>query len=386
MKEVQLTNAQARRFMLRLHGLVGEHVFEGKQGVLDFVRQCGCIQFDPIDVCGKNPELVLQSRVAGFRKSMLNELLYTDRVLVDYFDKQLAIIPVEDWPYFAQERAKHSTFGRSREVAEEAADAVRAAFAEREFLCARDLGMDEKVDWYWSASTLSRVVLETLYFRGELGVHHKQGTIKHYAPTARLFPGVHHLPDPHADDVDAYREWQTLRRIGAVGLLWNRGSDAFLCVDEHKNGGRAKSFERLIADDMLIRVQVEGIDEPLYASRRDEALLDEVASGTEYAPRMELIAPLDNLMWDRKLIAKLFGFAYSWEIYTPADKRQYGYYVLPLLRGESFVGRVEAVADRKAKVLNVKGVWWEGKKYQGELRKCLKRFARFNDCKEIAGL
>jgi uncharacterized protein YcaQ len=106
---IQLTNRQARQFLLMKHGLLGEYKFSGKQGVLDFVRQVGCIQYDPIDACGKNAELVLHSRIKGFTKNMLAELLYQDRSLVDYPDKNLAIIPVEDWPYFERYRqaARH---------------------------------------------------------------------------------------------------------------------------------------------------------------------------------------------------------------------------------------------------------------------------------------
>lgn len=101
---MELTRAQARIFLLRKHGLLGPHRFEGKAGALQFVRQCGCIQFDPVDVCGKNAELTLQSRVKGMTKDMLSQLLYEDRRLVDYPDKQLSIIPVEDWPFFARYR------------------------------------------------------------------------------------------------------------------------------------------------------------------------------------------------------------------------------------------------------------------------------------------
>lgn len=386
MNTITLTQAQARRFLFRHHGLTGEHRFFGKEGVVDYVRQCGCIQFDPIDICGKNAELVLQSRVHGFTKPMLDALLYEDRKLVDYFDKNLAIFPVEDWPCFARERAKHQALGRSKEEVEAAAGKVREALLERECVCSRDLGMDEKVQWYWAPSNLGRAVLETLYFRGELCVHHKQGTQKYYAPAGRLLPGALLAAKDPNETPEQYRDWLTYRRIGAVGLLWNRASDAFLCVDGHKEGGRRAAFEALAGEGKLVAVRLDGMEEPLYARRADEALLREVAAGETYAPRMELIAPLDCILWDRKLIRRLFAFDYSWEIYTPAAKRQYGYYVLPIAYAERFVGRVEAIADRKSNVLRVNGVWWEGRTYKGELGKCLKRFARFNGLKTVEGL
>jgi len=386
MSTYTFTTEQARRYLLRHHGLIGEHRFHGKEGVLAYVRQCGCIQFDPIDVCGKNAELVLQSRVKDFGKAMLNDLLYTDRALVDYFDKNLAIFPVEDWPYFSRDRAWSEANGRSFDAVQAASEKVLALLAEKEYVSSRDLGMDEKVDWSWSATRLSRAVLESLYFRGVLCVHHKQGTNKFYAPTHRLLPKeIIEAPDPLPND-DDFRDFLILRRIGAVGMLWNRASDAFLCIRDRKGGGRAAAFRRLQETGQLIEITVEGIGEPLYAPARERALLDEIASGATYAPRMELIAPLDCLMWDRNLIEALFGFHYRWEIYTPEKSRQYGYYVLPLLRGEKLVGRVEAVADRKTNTLLFKNVWWEGRAYQGELKRCLKRFAKFNGCHTVAGI
>ena len=131
MQTFTLTNEQARRFLLRHHGLIGEHRFHGAEGVLRYIRQCGCIQFDPIDVCGKNAELVLQSRIKGFTKRMLFSLLYEDRRLVDYFDKNLSIFPIEDWPHFERERALNRARGRSMEEVNRVAPDVLALLAER---------------------------------------------------------------------------------------------------------------------------------------------------------------------------------------------------------------------------------------------------------------
>ena len=101
-----ITRQQARQFILSKQGLIGSYRFAGKDGAYDYVRQAGCIQYDPVDVCGKNAELTLQSRVKGFAKSMLYELLYEDRKLVDYADKELSIWPAEDWPCFSSYRAQ----------------------------------------------------------------------------------------------------------------------------------------------------------------------------------------------------------------------------------------------------------------------------------------
>ena len=105
-----ITKQQAGQFILAKQGLIGAWRFVGKDGAYEYVRQAGCIQYDPVDVCGKNAELTLQSRVKGFKKEMLRELLYKDRKLVDYADKELSLWPTEDWPYFSSYR------DRSREI------------------------------------------------------------------------------------------------------------------------------------------------------------------------------------------------------------------------------------------------------------------------------
>ena len=104
--------------------------------------------------------------------------------------------------------------------------------------------------------------------------------------------------------------------------------------------------------------------------------------------RCELIAPLDNMLWDRRLINSLFNFDYKWEIYTPKEQRKYGYYVLPLLYKDNFIGRVEAVCNRKVKTLAIKNIWYEKdvkqtKKLQTALDNCIYKFVDFNECEHI---
>ena len=108
-----LTRGQAARFILRKQGLLGRYRFEGKEGALAYVRQAGCIQYDPVDVCGRNAELTLHARVKGFAKETLADLLYRDRLLVDYSDKELSIWPREDWPYFSAYRERSKAHGAS---------------------------------------------------------------------------------------------------------------------------------------------------------------------------------------------------------------------------------------------------------------------------------
>ena len=390
-----LTNVQARNFMLLKHGLIGEHKFLGKQGVMDFIHQAGCIQFDPVDVCGKNAEITLQSRVKGFTKKMLADLLYKDRLLFDYLDKQLAIIQVIDWPYFERYREIARKNGLQFEGLDILEKEALSFIKDNGFVSSNELPLTGHIEWrsgiHWSGggkAKAARSVLEQLYSTGELIVHHKKGTRKYYdLATNHISIDILNTPDPLPDDFE-HMKWRVMRRIGAVGILWNRPSDAWLRIPGLKTDNRAAIFKDLIDNDSIIAVTVEGIKDTLYCLASDISLIESVLNNEKLKPRMEFIAPLDCFMWDRKLIQSLFGFSYTWEIYTPAHKRKYGAYTLPLLYGNALIGRVEVINERKTNTLVVKNIWFEDgvrqtKKLQMELDKCLKRFAKFNECNKI---
>ena len=135
-------------------------------------------------------------------------------------------------------------------------------------------------------------------------------------------------------------------------------------------------------------MRVEGLRFPLYLLSGDLPLMESVIAGqADQAARLEFLAPLDPMLWDRKLVEALWDYRYSWEIYTPAAKRKYGYYVLPMLYGDRLIGRIEPKADKKTKTLTVRNIWFEPdvrqtKKLSGLIGKAVQRLAKFNDCDE----
>ena len=394
---VQLSNRQARQFMLLKQGLLGDYRFVGKQGALSYVRQAGCIQFDPVDACGKNAELTLQSRVKNFTKQMLNDLLYKDRVLFDYPDKNLSILPVEDWPYFKRFREISIHGGTKFQDLPALEMMAKAYIREHGPVSSADLPVEGNIYWHshihwsgnWEGDTnAARAVLEHLYATGELVLHHKNGTRKYYDLANRhIAASLLEAPDPLPDEHE-HRKWRVLRRIGAVGMLWNRNSDAYLGIWDMKTSEREQVYQDLLREGRILPLQVEGIREPLYCRAEDAALLERVRQEEDYKPRCEFLAPLDCMLWDRKLIRAVFGFDYTWEIYTPPAKRKYGYYTLPVLFGDRLIGRIEAVSQPKAGVLTVKNLWFEDgvrqtKRLEHALEMRIKQFSKFNECGQI---
>ena len=235
-----ITKQQAARFILAKQGLIGSYRFIGKDGAYDYVHQAGCIQFDPVDVCGKNAELTLQSRVKGFTKSMLRELLYEDRKLVDYVDKELSIWPTEDWPYFASFRERSIQMSRTFEGMRELKEEAVAYIKKNGPVCSDTLPVEGEIYWHssmhWSGnwhkkSPAARSVLEQLYTDGELIIHHKNGSRKYYDLAEKhISAAVLKANNPCPNAID-FITWRVLRRIGAVGLLWDKSSTAFLGID-----------------------------------------------------------------------------------------------------------------------------------------------------------
>ena len=395
---ITMTREQAGRFILSKQGLLGKYRFAGKEGAYRYIRQAGCIQYDPVDVCGKNAELTLQSRVHGFTKKMLADLLYKDRLLVDYTDKELSVWPSEDWPYFSSYRDRSKTHGAGfpgiPELEEQAVSYIR----ENGPVSSDTLPIPGKVFWHssmhWSGnwhgtSPAARSVLEQLYTDGVLLIHHKTGSRKFYDLADKYFSrDLLEAGNPCPDEM-SFLQWRIRRRIGAVGLLWNRRSDAFLGI-EMTSDRRDEAFEKLEAAGAIRKTAVEGIRSPLYFLTEDLPLAEAVlADAVDRKPRLEFLAPLDPMLWDRKLIEAIWDYRYSWEIYTPAEKRKYGYYVLPMVYGEKMAGRIEAAADRKTETLVVKNIWYEPgirqtKKLNAAVDAAVGRLAKFNGCRLIA--
>ena len=391
--EIGITKQTAARYLLMKQGLFGDYTFEGKSGAYAYVRQAGCIQFDPVDSVGRNAELTLQSRVKGFRKKDLYSLLYRDRLLVDYFDKELAIIPTEDWPYFRKYRDLCRRNGQRFEGLAELEEQAVAYIRKHGYVSSATLPLSGNISWHssihWSGdwdggpTKASRSVLEQLYTAGELIIHHKDGARTYYDLAEKhIARELLEAEDPLPDVYD-YSKWRVKRRIGAVGMLWNRGSTAFLGIREMSPADRNRIFEELYADGETVQVHVEGIRTVFYVLREDVPLLEKAMNSTDTSHRCEFLAPLDPLLWDRALIEKIFDYQYTWEIYTPREKRKYGYYVLPVLYGERLVGRIEPVIVNGELV--VKGIWLEPgvrktRKLNQAINVRLKRFARFNDC------
>ena len=327
------------------------------------VDRLGSLQFDPLEVAGRNHDLTLLARVGGYRRAWTDGLLYRDRVLYETFNKMLCLVPTAELPWYRitwdRNRGEHAhaTFEQHAPLVEELLDRIR----EHGPMSSTDVEPRAAIDWYWRPTNQVRAILEALWEAGILVIERREGNRKVYDLTERLFP-----PDllaVHLPEDEQYRH-KLLSRYRGVGLLGATGEYMLFAGTGRTAKERAVHREELVACGELVPVTVEGFRGPRFVVASEIPMLDaaeaEVAAGGPMdGAGVAFLAPLDPLAWDRDLMRRLWDFDYVWEVYVPLAKRRWGYYVLPLLWGDRLVGRIEPRIDRATRTLRILGLWWE---------------------------
>jgi uncharacterized protein YcaQ len=198
--------------------------------------------------------------------------------------------------------------------------------------------------------------MEALFVTGRLGIARRDGNRRYYDLVERLFPSE--LLAQRVPKEESVRH-RLLSRHKAVGLM-GTGGGTDLVTGTSSAADRTALTAQLVDEGVLLPVRVDGLREQRYILAEELPLL-EAASLTPSgaSASVSFVAPLDPLLWDRRLLQRLFGFDYTWEIYTPAAKRRFGYYALPILFGDRFVGRIEPRLERRTRTLRVLGIWFE---------------------------
>jgi len=358
---IDLTNREARRFLLAKQGLWPPRALAGKDGIMAVFDRLACIQFDPLNVVGRNPDLVLQSRVGDYRPDALRELLYVERRLYDYWDKMMSILPMRDWPNLALLRARwHERHAERRAQLAAHVETALALVRQQGPMCSLDFkarhNLAWKTDWRWGPMRAAKVVLEMLGDTGELMVSHREGARRYYDLVERVLPDEV-AAQPSLADEEAYLNWRVARRCQGIGLIGpGLGGEAWGGVA--KAPQRARAIAALVERGEMAPLQIEGDPRTYHLLTRDLPYLEQARAGSS-TPHAAIVAPLDNLLWSRNLIERLFGFRYVWEVYKPARQRRYGYYVLPVLYDDRFVARFEPKLDRERGTVTILSWHWE---------------------------
>jgi uncharacterized protein YcaQ len=373
MDPIDVSAAGARRFLAQRHMLApARSQPAGLDGVRAVFERLGSIQFDPLGVAGRNHDLVLHARVRDYDPTWTNQLLYETRELFEAYNKGLSLLPTSELPWHRhtwdkfKDRHEDGAFARHADTVDHVLERIR----EEGPLCSLDFKRRGTVDWYWGPTSEVRLVLEALAEAGVIGLARRQGNRRYYDLIERLYPaGLLGEERPDREQ----RRHRLLSRYRAHGLLGNGGQSELwygigparsTVKDPPGTITRAELREELIEGGDLVPVTVEGVRGQRFVLGEEATALQQVAADADAGIELEgasvaFLAALDPLAWDRNLMRSLFDFDYVWEVYVPAAKRRWGYYVLPLLWGDRLVGRIEPRIDREADTIRVLGIWWQ---------------------------
>lgn len=370
MSEIRhVSDGVARRFLVLRHLLAPPRALPAEpESVLRVIDRLGTLQFDPLEVAGRNHDLILLARIAGYRREWTDHWLYEDRQLYETYNKGLSIVPTVELPWYRltwdRSHVHLSGEGEAFDVHAPLVEEILGRIRDGGELLPRDLGPREAIDWYWRPTNQVRAILEALAESGRLGIARRDGNLRVYDLIERLLP-AEVLADRRPEREQ--RLHRLLSRYRGNGLLAGGGQqELWSGMGPHDAVARADLRRELVDAGELIPVRVEGLRTERFIVGTELPFIDQAERELETdtppggaPPGVAFLAPLDPFCWDRDLLRRLYAFDYVWEVYVPAAKRRWGYYVLPILYRDRLVGRIEPRIDRRAGTLRILGLWWE---------------------------
>jgi uncharacterized protein YcaQ len=386
----RISTQTARQVLLAAQGLdrAPEHRAV-KADVLNAIRRMGILQIDTIHVVARSPYLVLWSRLGDYQSAWLDELL-VEGALFEYWAHAMCFLPIEDYPLYRRRMVdaiaeKDWPVKWAMKWSQEHPEVIERIRSHlRENGAVRSIEFENKNRpsggwWNWKEE---KDALEALFLTGELMIARRQNFQRVYDLRQRVLPG---WDDTNLPSTEEMRRTLILRAVRALGIAlpaWV--SDYF----RQPKNSMPKQLSALAAEGLLLPLEIEGIDMPAYAHPDQLDLIDEAASGRREPTLTTLLSPFDPLVSDRQRARDLFNFDYMIECYTPAAKRRYGYFTLPILHHGQLIGRLDPKAHRAGGVFEVKALHLEpgvtvSEELVNDLAAALRRLADWHKTPEL---
>ena len=354
---MRITPAAARHMLLAAQGLLAPPERPAaKADVLAAIRRMGGLQIDTIHIVARSPYLVLWGRLGAYEPAWLDELL-AEGALFEYWAHAACFLPSEDYGLFrrrmlSQRVETDSAYQWARANPEVAAAVLERVRAEGPLRVADFAGRGGGGGW-WDHKP-AKAALECLFDLGQLMIARREHFQRVYDLSERVLPGWDDAGTPGVDEVRRELLLRGARALGAAPARWM--PDYY----RQKNKRLALAEVARLADaGALIAVDVAGWPEPAYVHPDNLGLLEAAEAGALASSVTTLLSPFDPVVWDRERALELFDFHYRIEVYTPAEKRAYGYFTLPILHRGRLVGRLDPKAHRAEGVFEVRGLHLE---------------------------
>lgn len=350
-----LTLHQARLVNLAAQGLLTDPPsLAGKNDLLNAIQRIRVLQIDTIHVVARSSYFVLFSRVGNYQNCWLDEL-QSEKLIIEQWAHEASYIPIEDYPLHRQRTLEgsrrayfHGWAVENWDKVTAVLDAVRADGPLR----SADFKTEKRPGGWWNWK-FEKAALEYWFNEGSLLVIRRENFQRVYDLHERVLPDWKDIDLPPIEDVYRKLILKTVFALGVARPAWI--ADYFRLNKKIV----ANLLPGLIKDRELNEVAIEGWEEPALYIPDQEPLLQAALDGQLKAFRTTLLSPFDPLIWDRTRTRQLFNFEFSIECYLPAEKRTYGYFLLPILHKGELVGRLDAKAHRKEGVFEIKSLFLE---------------------------
>lgn len=388
----------ARRLILNSQLLDGQvQLPEGKEGVAQTIEKLGYVQIDTIAVIERAHHHTLWTRHANYDPEMLQELQAKDRRVFEYWGHAMSYVPMKDYRYYLPRMRNflesESNWAKDRlDKAQHAMEPVLERIREEGPLGSKDFepppGKKGGTWWDWKPA---KVALELLFWQGKLMISERCNFQKVYDLAERVLPdGI----DTRYPDDDELGRFFVRGALSAYGVAQEKEIQVFLQPGAARDSIFQAAGREVISTSLReladagevspLKIDEDGSRE-YYASTET---LEKAAHNQTAPAQVFLLSPFDNLIIQRDRTKRLFGFDYSLECYTPAPKRKYGYFVLPILWGNKLIGRLDPKAERKKKTLVIRSLMFEPgfntfDEFLPSFAAKLKEFARFNQCEKV---
>ena len=374
-----ITSKKARQLALASQQVQKKEPFgRGKRAIVKCIRHLGYVQIDTISVIQRAHHHVLWNRIENYRPQLLQQLTRQHMTIFEYWSHALSYLPIENYRFTLPIKAY---FKKQKDPWPKVDPKIKNQVYERVVaegpLMARDFENPKSIKGSWFDWKPAKRSLERLFMEGELVVSHRVGFQKVYDTPERVIPSDIDQTAPSPEEYAQHLIDQCLQAHGiatAEEISYLRKGikkQVLAQLEVNKRSGRIRP------------VRVRGIPNKIYYTT------DVRLNNTfRIAKKVKVLSPFDNLVIQRKRLNQLFGMDYFIECYVPPPKRIYGYFCLPILYGDRFIGLIDAKADRKNKTMIIQSLHIEPfcKVHQfpeQDFQTELQRFARFNDCHRI---
>jgi len=372
---------QAKNLIIQKQLLDDSALLAGKEGTYKAIDSLGYVQIDTIHIIERSHHVVLNTRVGDYRQEYLHQLQKHDKRIFEYWAHAASYLPMKDYRYYIS----HMQGKRSKAISswikgkKQIIDTVKKRVTEEGPLSGSDFEGRNKRKGVWWDWKPEKMALEVLFLRGELMVSERKNFKRFYDLTEKVLPPGLDVSLPVERDE---KQFFIKRALGSMGPATEGDIDKYM----HITGRMSRWLKELEESGEIIGISIEGLPKKYYVLKEDLAEIETTSKNGDN--KVHLLSPFDNLIILRNRIKEIFDFDYTLECYLPIDKREFGYFSLPILWKGDLVGRLDPKADRKNKRLMINSLFIEKRMSNGDeffaaLGKSLKEFAAFNKCEKV---